>query len=120
MIRTPIFALLSMCMQEDFCWEENVTKMIKEGVHKFLKIDDYIEKIKAKRYLKDWKRILMDMCKDNQLTDTQCINFPNMNVSTIEDQDWFTFAAFVPAGYHQVLIYDPKLERAFCQDFVVK
>jgi len=41
-------------------------------------------------------------------------------VTTIEQQDWFTFAAFVPAGYHQVLIYDPLLERAFCKDMVVK
>ena len=23
-------------------------------------------------------------------------------------------------GYHQFLIYDPKLERAFCKDFVTK
>ena len=29
------------------------------------------------------------------------------------------YAAFLKPGYHQVLIYDPALEKAFCQDFVV-
>lgn len=41
-------------------------------------------------------------------------------MTKIEEQDWFVFAAFVPAGYHQILIYDPQLERAYCKDFVVK
>lgn len=86
----------------------------------FLKIDDYIEQIKASRFLRGWQRILSDQILDNQLTDVRAFNFPNLKVTTVEKQDWFTFAAFVPAGYHQVLIYDPLLERAFCKDMVVK
>lgn len=30
------------------------------------------------------------------------------------------FAGFFPPGYHQCLIYDPLIERAFCKDFVVQ
>ena len=29
------------------------------------------------------------------------------------------FAGFLKPGYHQLLIYDPQLERAYCKDFVV-
>lgn len=43
MLRTPIFGLLSVCQQEDFCNKQETIDQIKEGVLMFLKIDDYIE-----------------------------------------------------------------------------
>lgn len=120
MLRTPIFSLLSLCQQEDFCWKEEVTQQIKEGVLQFLKVDGHLEKVQAERFLRGWPRILEDLAGDNQLTDVRAFNFPNLKVTTVEKQDWFTFAGFLPAGYHQVVIYDPQLERAFCKDMVVR
>jgi hypothetical protein len=29
------------------------------------------------------------------------------------------FAEFCKPGYHQILIYDPEIDRAFVKDFVV-
>ena len=29
------------------------------------------------------------------------------------------FADFMKPGYHQLLIYDPKANRAYCKDFIV-
>ena len=45
---------------------------------------------------------------------------PDISAYNIEQQEWFTFADYLPSGYHQCLIYDPLLERAFCKDFVLK
>ena len=51
-----------------------------------------------------------------------------MDIKTINPPDWnefqhkndyFVFGDFLKPGYHQVLIYDPLLNRAYCKDFVV-
>jgi len=65
MLRTPIFGLLSVCQQEDFCSKQATIEQIKDGVQMFLKIDDHIEKIKATRFLRGWQRILTDLVADN-------------------------------------------------------
>ena len=33
--------------------------------------------------------------------------------------DFFMFAEFCKPGYHQILIYDPEIDRAFVKDFVI-
>ena len=50
--------------------------------------------------------------------DIKNINLPNFNVN-LENRDYYVFADFLKPGYHQLLIYDPKLRRAFCKDFMV-
>lgn len=60
MIRTPIFGLLSVCQQEDFCYRQETIELIKNGVQMFQKVDDHIEKIDAKRFFRNWHQILKD------------------------------------------------------------
>jgi hypothetical protein len=36
------------------------------------------------------------------------------------DQNCFVYAKFLEAGYHQFLIYDPLLDKAFCKDLIVQ
>ena len=67
-----------------------------------------------------WQHVLSDMANYNELTDVRAINMPEVASYNVHCQDWYTFGAFLPPGYHQVLIYDPKIDRAFCKEFVAK
>ena len=50
--------------------------------------------------------------------DIKNINIPDFE-QNMKGKDYFAFAGYLKPGYHQILIYDPKLEKAFCKDFVV-
>ena len=50
--------------------------------------------------------------------DIKSINIPDMGVKDSRT-DVYVYADFLKPGYHQVLIYDPAQERAFCKDFIV-
>lgn len=58
------------------------------------------------------------MCLHNELMDVKNINVPDFD-KDLKTQDYYVFADYLKPGYHQLLIYDPVLERAFCKDFVV-
>ena len=60
------------------------------------------------------------MVYHNELTDVRSINIPPINEYNVGNQQWFTFADFIEPGYHQLVIYDPKIDRAFCKEFVAK
>ncbi len=59
------------------------------------------------------------MALNNELYDLKVINLPNLVDQKNNSQNWYTFAGFFNAGYHQILIYDPLINRAFCKDFVL-
>ena len=50
--------------------------------------------------------------------DIKNINIPNFE-HDLKGNDYFCYAAYLKPGYHQLLIYDPKLEKVFCKDFIV-
>ena len=60
------------------------------------------------------------MALHNELTDVRSINCPELSAYNVEAQEWFTFSAFLKPGHQQIIIYDPKVDRAFCKDFVTK
>ena len=66
-----------------------------------------------------WEQIINDMALNNELYDLKVINIPTLTDRNLKDQNWFTFAGFFSAGYQQILIYDPLMNRAFCKDFVI-
>ena len=52
--------------------------------------------------------------------DVRSINVPNFNdKDDMKESDIYVYAAFLKPGYHQLLIYDPLLEKAFCKDFML-
>ena len=61
---------------------------------------------------------MVDKCLRNELMDIKCINNPNF-MADLKSSDCFVYADFMKPGYHQILIYDPLLEKAFCKDFMV-
>jgi hypothetical protein len=98
------------------------------------------------QYLMGWqKELIVDKCLRNEVQDVLLVNFPsdlrprppveiNLNDSAsmespmtkIEDPtpknkqcSTFVYAAYLPPGLHQFLIYCPKTKRAFCKDIVV-
>ena len=50
--------------------------------------------------------------------DIKNINIPDFTKDQRKSEYW-VFADFLAPGYHQLLIYDPKTERAYCKDFVI-
>jgi len=38
-----------------------------------------------------------------------------------EPANWqnYVFAGFIEPGFHQIIIYDPLLEKAYCKEFLV-
>lgn len=70
-------------------------------------------------HLEGWRYVLKDFCESNELTDVFCVNKPNLSDYNLEARDIFCYAAVLQPGYHQFIIYDPRQERAFCQDIVV-
>ena len=51
--------------------------------------------------------------------DIKNINPPDFTQCMEHGKDYFIFSEFLKPGYHQILIYDPKYNRAYCKDFVV-
>ena len=78
-----------------------------------------LKEIGVAQRLDGWKHLINDICLNNELTDVKNINIPNLLSEKIDQQEWYTFAEFLPPGYHQILIYDPKLERAFIKDIII-
>ena len=50
--------------------------------------------------------------------DVKMVNMPDLGAHQY-GSDQYIYAGYLKPGYHQLLIYDPALERAFCQDFIV-
>ena len=46
------------------------------------------------------------------------INAPDFS-KDLRNKDYYVFAGSLKPGYHQILIYDPLMERAYCKDFIV-
>jgi hypothetical protein len=68
----------------------------------------------------------MDKCLKNELMDIKSINLPDLSYVPAKGKeldyshdDVYVFSAFAKPGHHQVLIYDPKNNKAFCKDFMV-
>ena len=56
--------------------------------------------------------------------DVKSINIPNLSfIPTKEipsnNSNIYIYAAFAKPGHHQILIYDPLINRAFCKDFMI-
>ena len=67
-----------------------------------------------------WQFIINDMRNFNELSSVHSVNLPDLSAYNVDYLDLFVFAGVFPAGYHQMMIYDPQQERAFCKDFVIQ
>lgn len=51
--------------------------------------------------------------------DVKNVNMPDFEREADKLQNTFVYADYVKPGYHRLLIYDPKLNKAYCKDLVV-
>ena len=61
---------------------------------------------------------MRDKCLRNELMDVTCINNPDL-FSNLKKNEVYIYAEYLKPGYHQLLIFDPLLEKAYCKDFMV-
>ena len=86
----------------------------------FLETEQYhiLEQLGINTKLEGWEKLIRNKCLTNELMDVKNINIPDFS-KDLKDKDYYVFAGYLKPGYHQLLIYDPQLERAYCKDFVV-
>ena len=123
MMRGDMFALMSISQSIDFIKDEHQSREFKKGIlnicHQSEKRPEVEETIKSR--CRGWNRFLYDKCYNNLIWDTHIVNQPSCLKQRDMGQDAkvYAYACFLPAGQHQLLIYDPKTNRAYCKDIVV-
>lgn len=80
MLRTPLFALLSLLKCKDFAHESIDKEQIKETIINFLRrdLDEVMKVDNIKQSLVGWRWIISDMMLTNELIDTHSVNFPDL------------------------------------------
>lgn len=72
-----------------------------------------------KNKLKGWEKLFRDKCLKNELMDIKTVNIPSLKLSEDKGMEVHVYAGFLKPGYHQFMIYDPLLEKAYLKDFIV-
>ena len=69
---------------------------------KFMEHDDLnlLENLQITKKMEGWNLILDDKCTNNELTDVQNVNMPNLKKDAVSKLDVYIYSAFLPPGYH--------------------
>lgn len=146
MLRADIYSMLTVCHSSYFIQEYKQINKIKGGLlANVTKSQDLNGRDESVEFLKGWHRHLInDKCLNNETTDVAVINMPHF-VDHLKDRrsskpkaemSWpskkcrdedkidqncktYVYAAYLPPGMHQFIIYCPKTSRAFCKDIVI-
>lgn len=127
MMRADLFALLMISDRKDFFDDPEETKIIQNNVVHFLR-GEYNERVKTInvfKQLKGWNRVLNQKCYQNHVHPVTKVNTPecirdSYSPPVTEGSDHYVFGAYLEPNWHQFIIYDPLINRAFCQEFVVE
>lgn len=126
MMRADVFALLSISMQNNFFRNVEDSDIVKSACLKFLEGEDNnkIKKMGVFRYLTGWNKLLYQKCNMNQVLNINSINMPKCVSDPLaphepDSSKYYVFAGFLQPGFHQFIIYDPRDEKAFCNEFIV-
>jgi hypothetical protein len=82
MLKTPLYSFLSVCQCENFSDKLSQIELMKEGIIKYLKIENYniLEALQIDKCFCGWKHIINDMTLNNELADVRAINIPNLSL----------------------------------------
>ena len=110
MIRAPLFTLLCLSGSKAFVRTAEHTNAIKDGIIRFLEYDKIktLDDLNIPKKYHGWQQILDDKINNNELTDITQINSPNFE-DDLTYNDSYIYSAYLPPGYHQLLLYDPML-----------
>lgn len=147
MMRADYFSLLSISQSIHTVTNLTQIKAIKRGLMANLsKTQDLRQEDQHVAYLHGWqRRLIIDKCLRNEVQDVQSVNFPSKlcrtdvkvtesnqseaSQSLLEKNEKalpadkectiYVYAAILPPGQHQFMIYCPKTNRAFCKDLII-
>ena len=68
--------------------------------------------------LNGWNKVLFDLCYVNSIRDVTTVNLnPEWLRSPPREGQLYVYAAYLPHGHHDFLLYDPHLKRTFAHEF---
>ena len=76
MLRAPLFSLLQICQSKEFAKNARETKVLKEGVMKYLPYESkrFLEQLGIEEKLEGWEQVMADKCTRNELMDIKSVN----------------------------------------------
>lgn len=86
-------------------------------------MNDKAEKMNLFTKLTGWNKYLYQKCNQNHVIQTQpinqppCVSDPKAAYESPNSRH-YAFATFLKPGHHRFIIYDPLLNRAFCNEFI--
>ena len=146
MLRADIFCMLSVCNSIQFVKGMKVHRHIREGLLGMVKrTQDINSADECIPFMKNWdKGLIQDKCLRNQAIDITTVNFPDhfearrlveMNQATKEQEvlakrfselkkvsstcSTYVYAAYLPPGLHQFLIYCPVMKKLYVKDVFI-
>lgn len=75
--------------------------------------------------LAGWNKLLHSKCNKNDIYSVHNVNQPECVLNQFAPPEapgdgHYVFASFLNPGYHQFFIYDPLVDKAYCQEFVIE
>ena len=121
MLKAPLFATLQLLQCKEYIGtDKSIPKAILTAMKELFKQENYnlLNSLDITKKFEGWEDLLKFICLENELMDVKNINIPDFT-KDLTNSDYYVFAGYLKPGYHQILIYDPQLEKAFVKDFVV-
>jgi hypothetical protein len=118
MLRADIFAALCISDSALFLQKVSQSQAIKNGVLKSIQTNNVaqLEEMDIFRMLKGFNRILFDMSFRNTINNIKVVNMDPSGLRKMDigsNHEMYIYAAVLPPGRHNLLIYCPQQERAF-------
>ena len=67
-----------------------------------------------------WNYMIFDKCMNNTVTDVTTINMPAHLDKSVPNGEVYCYAAWMPPGHHQFLLYDPLHKRGFTKEVIIQ
>lgn len=126
MMRADVYSLVSISTDSSFFAEAQHQQLVKVAALKFLE-GEFNERVKKQGVfarLQGWNKLLHQKCNRNQIlqihsiNQPECVQDPEAPMES-DGSDHYVFAELLDPGFHQLIIYDPELHKAFCKEFIV-
>lgn len=121
MIRADLFALLSITTHGGIFKTYEQQAIMKKQIINFLagEFNQRAENMELFERLLGWNKLLHMKCFNNHIHQSHPVNVPECvkdSKAPLEDcgNQHYVFAAMLEPGYHQFIIYDPAVNKAFC------
>ena len=131
MLRADLYSVLAMSNSSTFITEKKQSRAIRRGIEQFCLDSQKIKMQECLDQFSGWESVLADYVLRNELNDVETVNFPKRidefqpewdnqgKVTNIKECTTFVYAAYLPPGLHQFLIYDPVTKKAYVKDIIL-